>query len=55
MTTAKEKKITVYELFLRQPDGSYQRFIRWDEQEEWIPSGDCSTPYRMLHYTGGTE
>ena len=54
MTIPKEEKITIYELFLQQLDGSYRRFIRWEGQEKWI-SYDSYAPYRMLPYTAATE
>ncbi len=31
---------TLYELFLRQPEGGYRRFVRWDSRGNWIPTDE---------------
>ena len=50
ISVTREQKVTLYELFLRQPEGGYRRYVRWDGQEKWLPTGPhlSMIPYQGL-------
>jgi len=31
-----EEKVMVYERFVRESNGRYRRYVRWDGQDDWI-------------------
>ena len=50
VAVSREQEVTLYELFLRQPEGGYRRFVRWEGQDEWIPTdgNHPKPPYQVL-------